>query len=345
MARKKHLINIHTSTGTSAPSGASLYLGEIAVQHTPDNPAMWIKMGTSESSDVYEKFIGETEILNIVNGSNVLGSAYTYDGIPYVNSSTTIADAYSALTKELIDDERTISAAFNTLNDRITEVSGAIPDVSFVSSLSAAVVTNKTNINNLSGGVVANINGLSASVVTNSSNIDSLSAVVSANSAIIQLLSAGLIDDELAIAASLNDLNNRVEELSAASPDLSIVTELSASVISLSAAVEDNEFVVAAALNNLDGRISEVSGWAADVSLIQVLSAGLIDDELAIAASLNDLNNRIDNVLPSYTASDNGKVLMIVSGAPSWVTPTVVYSGSNNPNSQLGNDGDIYLQI
>ena len=71
MARKKHLINVHTSTGTTAPTGASLYLGEIAVQHTPNDPALWIKMGTAQTSTDYEKFIGETEILNLISGNSV----------------------------------------------------------------------------------------------------------------------------------------------------------------------------------------------------------------------------------------------------------------------------------
>ena len=75
MARKKHLINVHTSTGTTAPTGASLYLGEIAVQHTPNDPGLWIKMGSSESSTEYEKFIGKTEITNLIQASNILGSA------------------------------------------------------------------------------------------------------------------------------------------------------------------------------------------------------------------------------------------------------------------------------
>ena len=67
MARKQYLINVHTSTGTTAPSGASLCLGEIAVQHTENAPAIWIKMGAAETSTVYEKFIGETEINNLLD--------------------------------------------------------------------------------------------------------------------------------------------------------------------------------------------------------------------------------------------------------------------------------------
>ena len=81
MARKKHLINVHTGTGTTAPTNASLYLGEIAVQHTPENPALWIKMGTSESSTNYEKFIGETEINNEFHKTN--------HNIPYVVTNET----------------------------------------------------------------------------------------------------------------------------------------------------------------------------------------------------------------------------------------------------------------
>ena len=100
MARKKHLINVHTSTGTTAPTSASLYLGEIAVQHTPTDPALGIKTGTAEDSGTYEKFIGETKILELIQTSDILGSGYTYSGLPYVNSATTIADAYSALTKD-----------------------------------------------------------------------------------------------------------------------------------------------------------------------------------------------------------------------------------------------------
>ena len=154
MEREQVLINLHTSTGTTAPSGASLQLGEIAVQHTPNSPALWIKMGSAQTSTEYEKFIGQTEILSIIEETlgeaKILGSGYTYSGIPYVNSATSIADAYSALTNEIfsemeiikdsiVDNQDAISAitiglrvkeyviaqALNDLNDRIIELSGS----------------------------------------------------------------------------------------------------------------------------------------------------------------------------------------------------------------------------
>ena len=159
MARKKHLINVHTGTGTTAPTGASLYLGEIAVQHTPNEPALWIKVGTSEASTDYEKFIGSTEIqemISSIGSNNTLGSGYTYSGLPYVNSATTIADAYSALTYEMIKDEKVTSAAFNDLNGRVIELSSSTIGIGVISgdvmSLSAAVVTLSGNSGG--GGVV-----------------------------------------------------------------------------------------------------------------------------------------------------------------------------------------------
>ena len=50
------------------------------------------------------------------------------------------------------------------------------------------------------------------------------------------------------------------------------------------------------------------------------------------------------STLPSVTAADNGKVLMVVDGAWAAVMPATVYTGTDMPLSSTGNDGDIYLQ-
>ena len=178
--RDKHIINVHTGTGTTEPSGADLFLGEIAVQHTPDNPALWIKVGTGKTSDVYEKFIGETEITNLLSESDILGSGYTYSGLPYVNSSTTIADAYSAITSEVVaglsavveSNEYVAAMALNDLDRRITEISGNTggdvdPLSAAVISLSAAVIT----ISGSTGGG-GDIQSLSSATHTHINNND-----------------------------------------------------------------------------------------------------------------------------------------------------------------------------
>ena len=48
--------------------------------------------------------------------------------------------------------------------------------------------------------------------------------------------------------------------------------------------------------------------------------------------------------LPAVAAADNGKILMVVSGAWTLVTPVSIYTGSAAPDAAQGNDGDIYLQ-
>lgn len=53
----------------------------------------------------------------------------------------------------------------------------------------------------------------------------------------------------------------------------------------------------------------------------------------------------VPNELPSYSASDSGKVLSVnSSGQLVWITPVSIYSGSGAPDQSLGNNGDIYLQ-
>ena len=252
MARKKHLINVHTSTGTTAPTGASLYLGEIAVQHTPNDPALWIKVGSAETSTEYEKFIGLTEITNIFNMSHILGSGYTYSGLPHVNSATTIADAYSALTKELIDGELVTAAALNDLNDRVGSLSGLVSEI--------------------------DIEPLSANVVTNVQNISILSGVVEEN--------------ELVTAAALNDLNNKINMISANTSGDYITRE----------EFEDHEEVAAAAFNDLNSRIIDLSG---------------------------DTDEKINNINSQFTTL-SGMVLELSGNSGAGAITSVTIDGSGN---------------
>lgn len=50
------------------------------------------------------------------------------------------------------------------------------------------------------------------------------------------------------------------------------------------------------------------------------------------------------SVLPTVASSDNGKILQVVNGAWSLVTPVSIYTGSSVPNNSQGIDGDIYIQ-
>jgi hypothetical protein len=50
------------------------------------------------------------------------------------------------------------------------------------------------------------------------------------------------------------------------------------------------------------------------------------------------------NELPAVTANDNGKILMVVNGVWTMMTPVSIYSGSSAPDNTQGVNGDIYLQ-
>lgn len=61
-------------------------------------------------------------------------------------------------------------------------------------------------------------------------------------------------------------------------------------------------------------------------------------------ASSNVTANIQVNELPTVSSSDNGKILQVVNGAWALVTPTSIYSGTSEPDSNTGNNGDLYLQ-
>lgn len=51
------------------------------------------------------------------------------------------------------------------------------------------------------------------------------------------------------------------------------------------------------------------------------------------------------NELPTVSSTDNGKVLQVVNGAWSLVSPVTMYSGTGAPDNSQGNNGDLYMQI
>ena len=277
MARKKHLINVHTSTATTAPSGASLYLGEIAVQHTSGSPALWIKVGSAETSTDYEKFIGLTEITNIFNESKILGSGYTYSGLSYINSATSIADAYSALTKELFNDEKVTAAALNDLSSRVNE----LPSTTDLTELSASVVTNVVSIEYLSGYVESNelitavaLNDLNDRMLTGVS-VNGVSAQVTSNVAELDIPTPEMI---LGSGYTYSGL-----------PYVNSATSIADAYSALTMEIINDEHVISAALNNLDGRLGLVSGDVADIyEIIDYILRGILFRTLSFSLSFRN---------------------------------------------------------
>ena len=263
MARKKHLINVHTGTGTTSPTGASLYLGEIAVQHTPDNPALWIKMGTGETSTDFEKFIGETEILALISGATDIAP---------------LSAAVISFSAGVRSDEYVIAAALNTLNDRIDELSGGTGG-------------GGADVAPLSGAVVS----LSAAVVTISAD----SGVRSDLQALSSATQSHISDTDVHVTTAQTTAWNGKQD----------------------------------AINDLTTIRNNAKSGASAYTAVTALSS-------ATVSHVSDTGKH----LPTVSSSDNGKVLTVQQGSWTPKTPITVYGGTDTPGSDLGNNGDIYLQ-
>lgn len=336
MARGKHLINVHTGTGTTEPSGASLYLGEIAVQHTPEEPALWIKVGTSEDSEVYEKFIGKTEITNIFNDTKILGSGYTYSGLPYVNSATTLADAYSALTNEVILDEKVTSAALNDLNDRVKEISAATGDnteiLEYIQENEEVVAGTLNNLNDRVATVETHMTGdyipLEGYVLASGLTEEELmiTSADTVNEAFGKIQKQNL-DNEEAIAASLNDLNGRLVDVAEEVARNTGVTVLSGVVTNLVGKVEGQGTALRAlssATRSLSSATQSLSSATQSLSGVVRTISGKTNGVLTL--TMNGVEQ--GKYSPSASTTINLEAIQDVTGADVLLTGYELASGT-----------------
>ena len=133
MAKKLHLVHVKSAVADKAPSASTLNYGEIAVNYNSETPALYIR----DDEDNIVKFISEPYFTKIV------GTGITE------NDGETI----TPLTEVIEQDEITISAALNDLNDRKADkeyVDGAI------SGVTADIDDLSDEVNNLSSSLTNN---------------------------------------------------------------------------------------------------------------------------------------------------------------------------------------------
>lgn len=115
------------------------------------------------------------------------------------------------------------------------------------------------------------------------------------------------------------------------------------SAVTVTSAMEDQELVISSALNDLNTRINEIP--TANNARITITINGATAGTFTVNAD-TDMTIDLGNVgLPTVSAEDNGKVLMVVNGVWTLVNLSTIYTGTGIPSSSQGNDGDIYLQI
>lgn len=196
MAKKLHLVHVKSAVADKAPSASTLNYGEIAVNYNSETPALYIR----DDEDNIVKFISEPYFTKIV------GTGITE------NDGETI----TPLTEVIEQDEITISAALNDLNDRKADkeyVDGAISGVTAdiddlsdeVNNLSSSLTNNYYTKDEVDDAIEEAMSGVTIDV---DDHLDSASTNPVENRAIYDVI----VKNEKVVASALNNINDRKED-------------------------------------------------------------------------------------------------------------------------------------
>ena len=89
---------------------------------------------------------------------------------------------------------------------------------------------------------------------------------------------------------------------------------------------------------------STVSGWGFTKNSGTLTGVSFNGTAATVSNGVASISATLPTGLPSVSSSDNGKILQVVNGVWTLVTPASLYSGTETPSNSLGNNGDIYLQ-
>ena len=116
--------------------------------------------------------------------------------------------------------------------------------------------------------------------------------------------------------------------------------------VDLSNYVENSSFTSHTSNTTVHVSSSEKSSWNGKQDAISDLTT-IRNNASSGATAYSTVTAHTGNTsihLPSITSSDDGKILQIVNGEWTLVSPTIIYTGNATPDNNLGNNGDIYLQ-
>lgn len=314
MAKRKHLINVHTSTGTTAPTGASLYLGEIAVQHKATDPALWIKVGAAESSTQYEKFVGEKAVTSAI--SQAVSSSLT--GVSMNGSEVSVANNVAALGTVITAETQLSTATTGTgnvvgsiavSNHKITSTMFSAASADQISKLSGATQSHTANTTaHTTDAEKTRWNNAWTSGISAYTKVEALSAATTGISSNLSKLSAGTI---------------------------ALVASSAATVFSSAKTYTDNE------IGKLDstGHTSDASHYLTSVTITNGIITAVGEAAVPSETSITTATTGDGNVISNITAT--GHQLTLVKGVTA-ATSAQVSTLSAATHSHVTN-GDIHV--
>ena len=270
--------------------------------------------------------------------SNLEASAITTDDVV-----DTVSD-FSALTVSgkvvdalvvkdvIVQNERITSAALNDLNDKIVELSGATPSLETTLAVSGDSAITVTVGEETSNALVVPYATSAETIVGTIMTVGEFSGLTETGKYVdAKVLKDVIKDNEEITSTAINDLNERIIELSGATPTIDLISteeEFSGLTVSgkvadalvLKNVIEDNEEVVANALIDINDKINELSGATPALDIIYdeedflnvstsgkladalVVSNVIKDNEEVTSTALNYLDNRVDGLESSATS-------------------------------------------
>ena len=277
--------------------------------------------GFVTTAEFNESELVTSAALNDLNSRKLDASAYTptdlseYATMDWVNDER-LGSAFteSSVTQVLYEDELIIAAALTDLDDRVSANTLTIQQVNAKADNTAAALSGYTP-SGYSYSKTETDNKLATKLDT-SAFTETISGYVtteefddklgywfsgSTTDANFKSVTQVIRENEQAISASLNDLNSRINTISADTSSIDLTQYYTKDEI------DDSELVIASSLNDLNSRkldasaLTEVTDYV-DEKLGSGFTSGLTvtqaieENELAIAAALNDLDSRIKNV-------------------------------------------------
>lgn len=275
-------------------------------------------------------------------------SNVTVEGNPKLPTSLQLA--YGELAINYAEDYETISIK-NSNNDIVT----FSPDNRLVQKeeftaneevTSAALNDLNTRVETLEDAPVGDVNVIETVKVNNTALVpDSNKAV---NVSVPTQLSE-LTDDtthRIVTDAEKTSWNDKYSKPSTGIPDTDLSSGVQASLALANTAIQSETSLSKGTTTGGGNAVTDISVSGHEITLTK--GETFLTEHQSIKTINGQTITGTGNVeisgLPTVTAADNGKILMVVNGAWALVTPSTIYTGSGTPSSSQGNDGDIYLE-
>ena len=272
-------------------------------------------------------------------------SNVTVEGNPKLPTSSQLA--YGELAINYAEDYETISIK-NSNNDIVT----FSPDNRLVQKeeftnnekvTSAALNNLNTRVETLEDAPVGDVNVIETVKVNNTALVPDANKAVNVS---VPTQLSELTDDathRIVTDTEKTTWNDKYSKPSTGIPDTDLSSGVQASLALANTAMQSLSKGTTTGSGNAVTDISvsghEITLTKGETFLTEHQSIKTINNQTITGTGNIDIHG-----LPTVTAADNGKILMVVNGAWALVSPSTIYTGSDAPSSSQGNDGDIYLQ-